>query len=65
MTKLSREITKEQYDRAIGHRGHIAGEDYEDIFTKAELCGYGVYSAMAYERDGKYYVGFCLGSSCD
>jgi hypothetical protein len=65
MTKYKREITKEQYDRAMENRGYITSQDEADIFSMAELCGYGVYSAMADMVDGKYYVKFYLGGSCD
>lgn len=60
-----REITKEQYDRAMQHSGYIAEEDKNDIFTEAEIWGYGVYSPKVCEESGKYYVRYELGSSCD
>ena len=59
------EITKDIYDRAMANRRYIAPEDMPKLFTKAQLCGYGVYSAMAYEKDGKYYCSYCMGSTCD
>ena len=60
-----REITKEQYERAMQHGGYIAKEDESAIFTTAEIWGYGVYSTKVKEENGKYYVHYELGSSCD
>lgn len=54
-----REITKEQYINATVN--HIAA----DVFTDSEVMGYGVYCEKYFEEDGKYYVSFYLGSSCD
>lgn len=56
---MTREITKEQYKRVI--EDHVA----EGIFTDSEVMGYGVYEEEYYEKDGKYFVDFSLGSSCD
>ena len=60
-----REITKEQYERAMQHNGYIAKEDESAIFTASEIWGYGVYSTKVKEENGKYYVYYELGSSCD
>ena len=65
MTKYTRKITKEQYDRAMLNKGFITKEDEKDIFSISELCGYGVYMPRAIEHHGEYYVSFNLGSSCD
>lgn len=62
---FEREITKEQFERAKLHHGYIAAEDMEDIFDASERYGYGVYGPSAFERDGKYFVHFSLGSTCD
>ena len=61
------EISKEVYDRAMQNGGYIAGEDRVKLFNQAQLCGYGVYSDMAYidEKTGKYMCRYELGSSCD
>lgn len=59
------EISKDVYDRAMKNRGYIASEDMSDLFSISQLCGNGVYSAMVYEKDGKYYCSFWLGSTCD
>lgn len=62
---LTREITKEQHDRAVNNRGYITKEDAEEIFTPAELCGYDVCSAIAAKVDEKYIVRYALGDTCD
>lgn len=59
------EITKDIYDRAMANRRYIVPEDMPKLFTKAQLCGYGVYSEMVYEKDGKYFCSYCMGSTCD
>lgn len=59
MKKVIREITKDQYDKAINEH------DTTGIFTFQELQGYGVYNRSIYELEGKYYVSFYLGDSCD
>lgn len=56
---FKREITEEQYKNATEKH------DSTDIFSYSEICGYGVYSTRYFEEDGKYYVSFELGSSCD
>lgn len=60
-----REITKEQYERAMGNRGYLEGEDLRKVFSESERMGYGVYSPLVYEEGGAYYVGFDMGTSCD
>ena len=60
---ILREITAEQYARA--KNGYLTKEDREAAFSPSELYGYGVYGGDVIERDGKYYVRFSLGSTCD
>jgi hypothetical protein len=62
---LLREITYEQYERAKAKSGYLTEEDRETVFYPSELYGYGVYGGDVIERDGKYYVRFSLGSTCD
>lgn len=59
------EISKDIYDRAQEHYGWILSEDQDKIFDNTWLLGYGVYRAMAYEKDGKYYCSWYHGESCD
>ena len=66
MTKYyEREISKDIYERAMKHNGYVAKEDKDSVWDMAELHGYGVYDSRVSQRDGKYYVTFTMGSSCD
>jgi len=66
MDRREREITREQYERAVAdHNGYLADEDLPDVFTESELCGYGIYSPHVAERNGKYVVLYYMGKSCD
>lgn len=65
ITGLEREITREQYDRGISNSGYLTKEDREVVFTDAERLGYGIYGGSVHEVDGKYYVWYSRGSSCD
>lgn len=61
----TRTITKEQYDRAMLNRGYICADDFDDIFSPAEQCGYGVDRAEADIVDGKYVARYWMSNSCD
>lgn len=65
MNTYTREITKEQYDRAQQHAGYLTEDDTEVVFTDSERLGYGVYGGHTHYVDGRYYVCFWLGSTCD
>lgn len=65
MTTHTKEIPKEVYDRAMEHGGHLTGADEAKTFSQAILCGYGLYGTQVYEEDGKYYVKYQCGDSCD
>lgn len=59
MVHIKREITKEQAENVIHHN------NWEGIFDISEVCGYGVYGERVREEDGKYYVEYSRGDSCD
>ena len=59
MVPIKREITKEQAEKVIHEN------DWSNIFSQSEVCGYGVYGERVREEDGKYYVEFYRGDSCD
>ena len=59
MVHIRREITKEQAEKVIHEK------DWSDIFDVSEVCGYGVYGERVLELDGKYYVDYSRGESCD
>ena len=65
MNQYTKEITKEIYDRAKANNDYITKDDMDKVFSISQLCGYGVYTPTVFEKDGKYYVSFYLGSSCD
>lgn len=64
LVEIKREITKEKYEKIMEKNGFVSSNDSE-IFDDWEIWGYGVYSPKALEEDGKYYVKFERGSSCD
>lgn len=60
MVHEKREITKDQYDR------YFKGElDKSELHSEAEIYGYGVYWGNPYEKDGKYYMPYYMGDSCE
>lgn len=65
MRTYKREITKEIYDNAMNNRGYITASDESKVFTISELCGYGVYGTKVFTDNGKYYVRYDMGSTCD
>ena len=58
MIEITEEITKEAYDKA-------KEKGVYSLFSVAMLMGYGVYGASVTEEDGKYYLTYSKGSSCD
>lgn len=66
MTRVTgREIPEEIYRRAMENHGSLSEEDKEKVWDRAERWGYGIYGYTVYEKDGKFYVDFSRGSSCD
>lgn len=65
MIERRKEITKEQYDRAMQNHGYITKDDRNKVFTVSEIYGYGVYGDKVTEDKGKYYVDYSIGSTCD
>lgn len=65
MQKKRKEIPRDVYERSLKHRCHIAESDTSRVFTADEIYGYGVYSTHTYEEDGKCYVEYSVGDSCD
>ena len=65
MVTCTKEISKEIYDKAMENNGHIPKDMEEQVFGIAVLCGYGLYGNRVKEEDGKYYVTYNRGSSCD
>lgn len=69
MEQLTKEISKEMYDRCkeiTGGRTYVPDELEVEMFGIAVVRGYGLYHTYIYQGDdGKYYVNFTIGSSCD
>lgn len=63
MVTITKPISKEIYERSVNH--HLAGGDYKKVFTDAEVMGYGIYGTYCYEQDGKYFIRYERGESCD
>ena len=62
------EITKEQYEEimeASNGRGFVPESLETRYFDVSILCGYGLYGTRVYEKDGKCYLWYKTGSSCD
>jgi len=64
---VEREISDEIYERCIAKGNHktLASEDYNKVFTASEMCGYGIYNERIIDKNGKHYVKFDMGDSCD
>lgn len=58
MVDIEREITKENYEKA-------KAEGPESIISMDILMGYGCYGAKVFEKDGKFYLQYTRGNSCD
>lgn len=65
MINCEREITKEQYERAMANNRYITDDDSLDVFTITELRGYGVYGDQVFQREGKFFVRYKTGDICD
>lgn len=60
-----REITKDIYDRSQKFGGTMTDEDKNQVFSAAEMCGYGIYGCHTYQIGDKFFVKYSAGSSCD
>jgi len=58
MIEVKREISKEEYDKAQEQSPYV-------LIDESIQIGYGAYCAVVYETDGKYYLRYDRGSSCD
>lgn len=58
MIDVKREISKEEYDKA-------QAEGAESLISSDIIIGYGVSCARVYEEDGKFYLTYWRGNSCD
>ena len=58
MVDIERELKEEEIKK-------IETDGVYSIFSDWELMGYGVYGAQVFERDGKKWIYYSTGSSCD
>ena len=69
MNYCVREITEEQYERAMRNNTQLTDEDFCEVFTEAERCGYGIYNHHVTTGFGKnrglFFVVYEIGESCD
>ncbi len=65
MKMCRREITREQFERGVHNGRYLTKEDRDNVFTSSELYGYGVYGGTVSEENGRFYVLYELGSTCD
>mgnify|MGYP006967381421 FL=1 len=66
------EVEKEVFDRSKAQSRnkdakyfYMTEADKVKLFPVWERCGYGVYSCMVHEEDGKYICTYETGDSCD
>lgn len=66
------EVSKEVYDRAREAANNkeqtyyfMTARDREELFDLSITCGYGLYSCMVHEENGKYICTWVSGDSCD
>ena len=58
MTHIEREITKEEYDKALEQGPHC-------LISPSTIMGYGVYDARVKQKDDTYILEYDRGDSCD
>lgn len=65
MKDIEREISKELYDESIANGGYIPRDKRREFFGMSILMGYGLYDEHFIEKNGKYYIRYSIGDSCD
>lgn len=58
MVRVTYEIPKDDYDKAVK-------EGADSIIGEHIHMSYGVYGSAVYESEGKYYLSYTRGDSCD
>lgn len=57
---VTRELERDEYERL-----KALGNAIEDEFDTATRCGYGLYSCSVYESQGRFFLYYTTGSTCD
>ena len=68
MVNCTREITAEQYAEimaASNGRGFVPSNLETKYFDESILWGYGLYGTSVKTENGKYYLTYSRGESCD
>lgn len=65
MRKMTMEITKEVYDEAVKNNNFIPEERKVEVFGIGACYGYGIYFPRVFAKDGKYFVNYEMGNTCD
>ena len=52
------EISKEDYEKALKEGAYC-------LISESIICGYGAYGARVNQIEGKYYLSYMRGDSCD
>ena len=60
-----REISKEQYIKAMEHNGRLTEEQELEILGESLVRGYGVYGTAVYMSGDKYMLKYETNDSCD
>lgn len=60
-----REISKEQYVKAMEHGGRLTEEQELEILGESLVRGYGVYGTAVYMDGDKYMLRYETNDSCD
>lgn len=55
-----KEITKEDYEKINSGEKNVY-----DFFSDAAVMGYGLSAHQPYEKEGRYFIPYYMGSSCD
>lgn len=63
MREITREITKEKYDYYKSQPS--VSSAIETDMSDDIIYGYGYYGGSVYESDGKYYMKYSIGNSCE
>ena len=61
----SREISKEEYDKAMANGGRLTEEQELEILGESIVRGYGVYGTAVYMDGDKYMLKYETNDSCD
>lgn len=66
MRWYERKISEEMYRRAVHeNNGRLTREEQCEVLTDAERLGYGASTGSVFERDGEFFVNYCIADSCD